>query len=89
MDKRRAKVSVTVAPDLLEAVDSYVSGHPDLDRSKVIGEALALWYAREQDAEMAEQFAGEPGTPDGVDAAEWQAWKRVRAAAAGRRFGRR
>src|SRR5207247_8464001 len=35
----RVKVSVTVDPHLLNAVDSFVREHDDLDRSKVIEQA--------------------------------------------------
>ena len=41
---RRAKISVSVDPKLLEVVDAYVEAHPRLDRGKVFDGALALWY---------------------------------------------
>ena len=38
----RVKVSVSVDPDLLNAVDSFVREHDELDRSKVIDQALKV-----------------------------------------------
>ena len=48
----RVKVSVTVDPVLLNVVDSFVREHNDLDRSKVIEQALALWSAAHQATAM-------------------------------------
>ena len=79
----RIKVSVTVDPDVLHEVDSYVGDHDGLDRSKVVDEALALWLARRQDAAMEEQFA-EEGAPPG----EVESWRSIRRAAAARRLQR-
>jgi hypothetical protein len=79
--RKRVKVSVTVAPDLLAEVDRYVAAHPDVDRSKVSDEALWLWYAREQQRQMEEQFA-EPNPPEFEE--EYEAWRRIRRAAAER-----
>ncbi len=83
--RKRAKVSVTVAPDLLAEVDRYVAAHPGTDRSKVFDEALWLWYAREQQRQMEEQYA-EPEPPE-VEA-ELAAWRRIQRAAAERLFSR-
>ena len=79
----RVKVSVTVDPDVLQEVDSYVGEHQGLDRSKVMDEALALWLARRQDEAMEEQFSGE-----GAPADEVEAWRSIRRAAAARRLQR-
>lgn len=81
-ERRRAKLSVTVDPELLGAVDAFVAAHPGLDRSKVMDEALALWYAREQERAMEEQF----GAPDVATRAEHEAWQRIQRAAARRVF---
>jgi hypothetical protein len=78
----RAKISATVDPLLLQAVDEYVRAHPGLDRSTIIDEALALWYAREQEHAMAAQFAAESE----VDQDEWGSWRAIRRAAATRRI---
>ncbi len=83
VERRRAKVSVTVDPDLLEAVDTFVERHPDLDRSKVFDEALYLWYARRQAEAMEAQFAAAESPTEEEDRA---AWRHVRAAAARRVF---
>src|SRR5262245_2841651 len=84
--KARAKISVTVDPTLLKEVDRHVATHPGTDRSKVVDEALFLWYAREQQRLIEAQFA-EPEPPEVRE--EYEAWRRVRRAAAGRIFGPR
>ena len=78
--RSRRRISATVDPLLLRAVDAYVEDHPDLDRSKVIDEALALWYAKRQDEAMLRQFAD----PADVDPDEWSAWESIQRAAAQR-----
>ncbi|MBI3977558.1 MAG: hypothetical protein HY331_05160 [Chloroflexi bacterium] len=82
-ERRRAKVSVTVDPDLLRAVDEFVQHHSGSDRSKVFDEALALWYAQRQTAAMEEQFAA-PRSAEELQ--ELAAWRRIQSAAAGRVF---
>ncbi len=79
----RIKVSVTIDPTLLRAVDDFVAHHEGTDRSKVIDQALGLWSATQQDAAMEAQFSAvkEP-------ASEGKAWRAVRRAAAGRRLRR-
>jgi mRNA interferase MazF len=80
------KVSVTVAPELLQAVDSFVAEHPEFDRSKVVDDALSLWCARRQAEDMEQQFA----TPESsIEREERAAWRRIRRAAAARTFGAR
>lgn len=81
--RHRPKIAATVDPLLLKAVDAWLIRHPGFDRSKVIDEALRLWYARVQERAMEEQFT----SPDEVDPEEWAAWRTVRDAAAARRFG--
>ena len=54
--RRRVKVGATLDPDLVGAVDAYVTGHPGADRSAVIDEALRLWHEREQAAAMEQQL---------------------------------
>jgi hypothetical protein len=78
--RHRVKIGATVDPALLKAVDDYVAQHPEFDRSKVIDEALFLWYTREQERAMREQFEA----PDDVVPEEQAAWRRVRRAAAER-----
>lgn len=79
---RRVKVSVTLNPELLAAVDRHVCDHPGTDRSKVMDEALWLWCAREQERAMEEQFAGDSE----VDPEEWESWRAIRRAAAERQL---
>jgi Arc/MetJ-type ribon-helix-helix transcriptional regulator len=80
----RVKVSITVDPLLVRDVDAYVATHPDVDRSKVVDEALKLWSAAQQRSAMELQFADEGGT----DPAELNAWHRVRREAARRKLER-
>lgn len=84
-NRRRAKVSVTVDPALLDAVDRYVQKQPSMDRSKVMERALLDWYRARQDEAMAEQF-----TPPEQASAEYEEWRKIRRAAAERKLrGRR
>jgi metal-responsive CopG/Arc/MetJ family transcriptional regulator len=82
--RRRAKISVTLDPALLNAVDLYVQSQPDLDRSKVMEAALQYWYRARQDDAMIDQFSG----PEAVDRSEQQSWRRIRRAAVSRRLKR-
>jgi hypothetical protein len=82
--RRRAKVSITVDPALLSAVDSYVQGRQGLDRSKVMETALQDWYRTRQDEAMIEQFTG----PDQVDEIEMRDWRHIRRAAASKKLKR-
>jgi len=81
--RRRVKVSATVDAETLDAVDALVGSRPGLDRSKVIDEALHLWYAREQERAMETQYSDDAE----VDSDELTAWQTLRRAAAQRRFG--
>jgi hypothetical protein len=78
---RRRKISVTVDPQLLRAVDAYVEQHDELDRSRVIDDALAHWYALRQEEAMVEQFSS---APDPEERAEGEDWRRIRQEAATR-----
>ncbi len=78
----RVKVSVTLDPDLLEAVDGFVQGHPGQDRSKVINQALQQWYARQQDIAMEGQYT----QPEDSIASELTRWRAIRRRAAARRL---
>lgn len=80
---RRAKVSVTVDPKLLRVVDDFVEEHPEADRSKVFEEALLLWYRTQEERAMEAQFRAPPSAQE---AEERAAWRRIRRAAAERRF---
>jgi hypothetical protein len=82
--RRRAKVSITVDPALLNAVDRYVQRHADLDRSKVMESALQNWYRVRQDEAMIEQFS----SPEPLEEIEHQAWRQIRRAAVTRKLKR-
>jgi hypothetical protein len=84
-NRRRPKVTATLDPDLLAAVDAHVAAHPELDRSAVLDAALRLWRAHELERALQAQFAA----PDDVDPAERQAWDTVRRAAADCQLSRR
>ena len=77
--RRRVKLSVTVDPELLRAVDTFLSEHPDLDRSKVMDEALALWYAQQQDQAMEQQFAAPQSAAERQERAAWRHVQRATA----------
>lgn len=80
----RVKVSISLDPSLLKAVDEFVQSHPDSDRSKVIDRALSLWTAAQQEEAMIAQYSG-----SGAPVAERQAWRAVRRQASAGRLRRR
>ncbi len=82
-NRRRVKVGATLDPDLVAAVDAYVAGDPALDRSAVIDDALRLWHERQQELAMERQLREDASRY----AVERALWRRVRGAAARRRFG--
>ncbi|HEY9288393.1 MAG TPA: hypothetical protein VIT43_10265, partial [Candidatus Dormibacteraeota bacterium] len=81
---RRSKVSISLDPALLAAVDAYVQKQPDVDRSKVMESALQNWVAGRQNEAMREQFSAADETPDG----ERRSWRAIRRAAASKRLGK-
>ena len=81
----RAKVSVTVDPALLKAVDTFVAEHPDYDRSKVFNEALFLWYAQQEERAIEEELTAPRSE---IEQEERAAWRRIQRAAAERIFSR-
>lgn len=84
--RNRVKIGATLDPGLLAAVDTYVREHPGTDRSAVIDEGLELWWAREQDRQMEEQFGEQLSAAEEEERA---AWRQIQAAAAARIFGKR
>jgi metal-responsive CopG/Arc/MetJ family transcriptional regulator len=80
----RVKVSVTLDPDLLEAVDGFVQDHPGQDRSKVIDQALQHWYTRQQELAMVAQYEQ---SNDAMES-EQTSWRGIRRASATRRLSR-
>jgi hypothetical protein len=82
--RRRAKVSITVDPALLNAVDLYVQRHADMDRSKVMESALQNWYRVRQNEAMVEQFSAAEPANEG----ERAAWRRIRRDAVSKKLKR-
>jgi len=82
-ERQRAKLSTTVDPALLDAVDRFVADHAAANRSQVIDEALRLWAARERERAIEAQYAA-PGSAREQE--EQVAWKQLRRAAATRLF---
>lgn len=76
----RVKVSVSVDPQLLNAVDIYVQEHKGVDRSKVIDQALGYWTAAQQESAMEAQFADSVRPPR----TELESWRSISRAAAKR-----
>jgi len=78
--RRRPKVTATLDPELLAAVDAYLVTYPGLDRSAVLDDALRLWRARELERAIAAQFS----QSDGLPAEERQGWEALRREAVAR-----
>ena len=72
----RVKVSITLEPALVSAVDAYVANNPGTGRSAVIDDALRLWAERQQERAMEQQLREDFSAP----ATEHAAWRRVRRA---------
>jgi Arc/MetJ-type ribon-helix-helix transcriptional regulator len=70
-------MTVTVDPDMLEEVDTYVQEHEGVDRSQIVDEALRLWYAKALHEALIRQHAT-PRSPEELE--ERTAWKRIRTA---------
>jgi hypothetical protein len=73
--RRRPKVTATLDPELLAAVDAYLVQYPGLDRSAVFDDALRLWRARELERAMEAQFAQSDGLPT-EERLGWEALRR-------------
>ncbi len=80
---RRVKLSVTLSAELLRAVDAFVKEHAGYNRSKVLDDALCLWYARQQEQAIEAQHRA---PQDDREREEHAAWRRIQAAAAERIF---
>ena len=80
----RKKISITVNPELLGAVDAFVANHAEYDRSRVFDDALYLWYAHQQDKAMEAQFLA-PASATELE--EHAGWHRIQSEAAKRIFG--
>lgn len=80
---KRVELSATLDRDLLGAVDEYVREHGGLDRSAVLDDAVALWYEKQQERAMEEQYST---SPDPEDERERDDWRAIQTAAAARLF---
>jgi metal-responsive CopG/Arc/MetJ family transcriptional regulator len=81
VERYRVKISTTIDPELLRAVDSFVQRFPSYSRSRVIDDALRLWQERELERQMEEQYAGPLSEQEQEDRSSW---RRIRNAAAAR-----
>ena len=81
IDQRRVKISLTIDPVLLQAIDAFVAEHPASNRSRVIEDALRLWQGRQLEQALEAQYA-EPLTEE--QEREMAAWRHIRRAAAQR-----
>ncbi|MBI2939549.1 MAG: DUF2811 domain-containing protein [Chloroflexi bacterium] len=84
VERHRARVSVTVDPILLKAVDAFVQEHPGHDRSKVFDAALLLWYAQQQEKAIEAQHRAPQSE---VEREEREAWHTIQVAAVERSSG--
>jgi Arc/MetJ-type ribon-helix-helix transcriptional regulator len=80
-ERYRVKISATLDPSLLQAVDRFVRESPHYSRSRVIEDALQLWLKQQLERQMAAQYDVRPSdtTPD-----ESADWRHIRRAAATR-----
>lgn len=72
------KISITVKPELVSAVDKYVKDRKGLSRSTVVEKALMLWYQQEFDREDREYYS----TLSAEELAEERSWSEITTAAA-------
>jgi metal-responsive CopG/Arc/MetJ family transcriptional regulator len=72
----KPRITITVDPDMVAEIDTYVQEHKGTDRSQVVGEALRSWYANALHEALVRQHAA-PKSPE--ELAERAAWKRIRA----------
>lgn len=84
-DDRRVKVSLSLDRAVLDYLDSYVSGHPPLNRSRVVELAIREYWHKQIDAELEAQYA-EPESEEIQQ--ELDDWRRIRRAATPRRVAR-
>ncbi len=81
----RVKISITVDPALLKAVDAAAAATPGLDRSKVFDIALMRWYGERQEEAIAAQHRAPISEVERRERADWRA---IRRAGATRTIGR-
>jgi hypothetical protein len=79
--RMKPRVTVTVDPDALSAVDRFVEEHRETgaDRSGVFDEALRLWRREQRRLALIEQYSGPQSEEELAEVADWA---RIRDAAA-------
>lgn len=75
--RRRPRISVTVAPELLEEIDHYLEVKPELDRSAVVGEALQMWHAERLRSAIREEILSNREVIDPDEAADWRSIRKA------------
>ena len=75
--RNKPRITITVDPDMLEEIDTYIQEHQGTDRSQIVDEALRCWYASMLHEALVRQHSA-PKSPDELE--ERAAWKRIRAA---------
>ncbi len=78
-ERYRVKISATLDPTLLQAVDRFVQESPHYSRSRVIEDALHLWWKQQLERQMEAQYAVQSSD---VEPDEWADWRHIRRAAA-------
>ncbi len=73
----KPRITVTMDPDMLEEIDTYVREHEGTGRSQIVDAALRCWYARMLHEALVSQHSF-PKSPEEME--ERAAWKRIRAA---------
>jgi metal-responsive CopG/Arc/MetJ family transcriptional regulator len=78
--RTKPRVTITVDPDLLTAVDRYVEDHQETgtDRSGVVDEALRLWCREQLRQALVAQYSAPRSEEELAEAADWA---RIREAA--------
>ncbi len=74
--RTRPRITVTIDPDILEEVDTYIEEHSGTDRSQIVDEALRCWYAQTLHEALIRQHSA-PKSPEELE--QRLAWKRIRA----------
>ncbi|MDO8689820.1 MAG: hypothetical protein Q7R39_07380 [Dehalococcoidia bacterium] len=74
--RTKPRITVTVDPDILDEIDTYIQEHSGMDRSRIVDEALRGWYAQVLHEALVRQHSA-PKSPE--ELGERLAWKRIRA----------
>ncbi|MBI4321106.1 MAG: hypothetical protein HY675_21665 [Chloroflexi bacterium] len=77
IQRTKPRITVTVDPDMLDEIDSFIRENAGTDRSGVLADALRCWYAQRLHEALVQQHAA-PKSPEEIE--ERAAWKRIRAA---------